>query len=193
MATRYLQLQHQSKSGKTSGDGRSIWNGCIRSKRLTFDISSCGTGATILSPGAQEANRPIKTGDDHYGYASGMADLTEMLSAAIMSEILHRQGIPTERNLTVIDYKDQSAIGVRTAPNLLRPAHIFRYLKSESHKELKASLDYFLRRQEKNEFWSLPTQGEGRYEKALEYFAKLYAKLSAVLEDEREIEGQVST
>ena len=26
MATRYLQLQHTSRSGKTSGDGRGIWN-----------------------------------------------------------------------------------------------------------------------------------------------------------------------
>jgi hypothetical protein len=28
MATRYLQTQHHNKQGKTSGDGRSIWNGC---------------------------------------------------------------------------------------------------------------------------------------------------------------------
>ena len=27
MATRYLQTQHRNKQGKTSGDGRSIWNG----------------------------------------------------------------------------------------------------------------------------------------------------------------------
>jgi hypothetical protein len=55
MATRYLQTQHRNKQGKTSGDGRSIWNGYLKSDNLTFDISSRGTGATILSPGAQEA------------------------------------------------------------------------------------------------------------------------------------------
>ena len=50
MATRYLQCQHPSKKGLTSGDGRSIWNGCLKSRSGTWDISSCGTGATRLSP-----------------------------------------------------------------------------------------------------------------------------------------------
>ena len=38
------------KQGKTSGDGRSIWNGYLKSENLIFDISSRGTGATILEP-----------------------------------------------------------------------------------------------------------------------------------------------
>ena len=50
MATRYLQCQHPSKKGLTSGDGRSIWNGCFTGRGVTWDISSCGTGATCLSP-----------------------------------------------------------------------------------------------------------------------------------------------
>jgi uncharacterized protein YdiU (UPF0061 family) len=184
MATRYLQLQHKNKKGKTSGDGRSIWNGCIRRGRMTFDVSSCGTGATILSPGAQEAGRPVRTGESRYGYASGLADLDEMFGAAVMSEIFYCSGIPTERCLAVIDFKDRTAIGVRTAPNLVRPAHIFRYLKSGRRKELKASLDYFLRRQEENGFLTLPGKGKGRYQAALEYIARTYAKLAAVLEEE---------
>ena len=56
MATRYLQTQHRSKQGKTSGDGRSIWNGYLRTSDLIFDISSRGTGATMLSPGAQKSD-----------------------------------------------------------------------------------------------------------------------------------------
>ena len=32
MATRYLQTQHRNKQGKTSGDGRSIWNGYLKSE-----------------------------------------------------------------------------------------------------------------------------------------------------------------
>ena len=68
MATRYLQTQHTNKQGKTSGDGRSIWNGCLRNEGMTFDISSRGTGATILSPGAQEVDDGVvKTGDDTHG------------------------------------------------------------------------------------------------------------------------------
>ncbi len=184
MATRYLQSQHKNKQGKTSGDGRSIWNGCIRSRGITFDLSSCGTGATVLSPGAQEAGHPLKTGESRYGYASGLANASEMFAAAVMSEIFYRSGIPTERCLTVIDYKDNTAIGVRTSPNLIRPAHIFRYLKSGCRKELKLSMDYFLERQEENGFLKLPGKGKERYQAALEYIASTYAKLAAVLEEE---------
>jgi uncharacterized protein YdiU (UPF0061 family) len=147
MATRYLQLQHRDKCGRTSGDGRSIWNGSIRSHGMRFDVSSRGTGSTILSPGAQEANRPIATGNSKFGYASGTADLDEMLGSAVMSEIFYRQGLPTERCLAVIDYGDGSSVGVRTAPNLVRPAHLFRYLKMGKHAELKKALEYFLHRQ----------------------------------------------
>ncbi|MDQ2938892.1 MAG: protein adenylyltransferase SelO family protein, partial [Acidobacteriota bacterium] len=184
MATRYLQTQHQNKQGKTSGDGRSIWNGHLKTKTLTFDISSRGTGATILSPGAQEAEGIVETGDESYGYSSGLADLDEMLGSAVMSEIFYRQGIPTERCLAVIGYPDGSAIGVRSAPNLIRPAHIFRYLKQGRREELKASMDYFIEREVENGFWQLPSAGNGRYSKTLDYLARSYGKMAAVLEEE---------
>ena len=184
MATRYLQLQHKNKQGKTSGDGRSIWNGCLKTSRLTFDISSRGTGATILSPGAQQAGEPVPTGENRYGYASGLADLEEMLASAVMSEIFYRQGIPTERSLVVIGFRDGTGIGVRSAPNLIRPAHIFRYLKQGRHAELKASLDYFIKRQIDNGTWELPANGNGKYFKALDYLARSYGKMAAVLEEE---------
>jgi len=184
MATRYLQIQHRSRQGKTSGDGRSIWNGYIKSDSLTFDISSRGTGATILSPGSQQADRPLPTGDETYGYSSGLADLDEMLGSAVMSEIFYRQGIPTERCLVVIGFSDTSAIGVRSAPNLIRPAHMFRYLKQGRHKELKGSVDYFIDREVENGFWDVPTDPKERYTKALDYFAHSYGKLAAILEEE---------
>lgn len=194
MATRYLQLQHRDKRGLTSGDGRSIWNGCIKAPsagrgNLLFDVSSRGTGATILSPGASEANRPLPTGETKFGYASGRADLDEMLGSALMSEIFYRQGLPTERCLAVIDYGDGTSVGVRTAPNLVRPAHVFRYLKMGRHAELKASLEYLLRRQEENGFWKLPSaDGRGgeaaRLERALTLIAESYGRLAALLEEE---------
>jgi uncharacterized protein YdiU (UPF0061 family) len=184
MATRYLQTQHRNKRGKTSGDGRSIWNGCLRTKRLTFDVSSRGTGATILSPGAQKAAGIVQTGDESYGYSSGLAELDEMLGSAVMSEIFYRQGIPTERCLAVIGFQDGTAIGVRSAPNLIRPAHIFRYLKQGRHAELKASVDYFIEREVENGFWRVPRRGPARYEKALDYLARSYGKMAAVLEEE---------
>ncbi|HEY6043914.1 MAG TPA: hypothetical protein VIU43_03350, partial [Nitrosospira sp.] len=184
MATRYLQTQHRNRQGKTSGDGRSIWNGYLRTKGLTFDISSRGTGATCLSPGAQRANGKVKTGDESYGYSSGLADLEEMLGSAIMSEIFYRQDIPTERCLTVIGFPDGSAIGVRSAPNLIRPAHIFRYLKQALHGELKASVDYFIARQVENGFWQVPPTGWERYSGALDYVARTYGKIAAIFEEE---------
>jgi len=184
MATRYLQTQHRNRQGKTSGDGRSIWNGYIKSDRLVFDISSRGTGATRLSPGAQQADGLVATGDHSYGYSSGLADLDEMLGSAVMSEIFYRQGIPTERCLVVIGFPDTTAIGVRSAPNLIRPAHMFRYLKQARHQELKASLDYFIDREVENGFWQIRSDAKERYSAALHYFARSYAKLAALLEEE---------
>jgi len=184
MATRYLQTQHRNRQGKTSGDGRSIWNGYLKSADLVFDISSRGTGATILSPGAQEADGAVATGDFTRGYSSGLADLDEMLGSAVMSEIFYRQGIPTERCLTVIAFPDTSAIGVRSAPNLVRPAHMFRYLKQGRHQELKASVDYFIDREIENGIWQMPEDPGKRYATALDYFARSYAKLAALLEEE---------
>src|SRR5437773_120256 len=181
MATRYLQTQHHNKQGKTSGDGRSIWNGYLKTERLTFDISSRGTGATILSPGAQKSDGTVKTGDESYGYSSGLAELDEMLGSAVMSEIFYRQGIPTERCLAVIGFPDATAIGVRSAPNLIRPAHIFRYLKQNRHAELKAAVDYFIEREIENETWDIPS---ARYETALGYLARSYGKMAAVLDEE---------
>ncbi len=184
MATRYLQLQHECKMGSTSGDGRAIWNGVVRMGKKIFDVSSRGTGATRLSPGAQEVEGAIKTGDDSYGYASGLADLDEMMAGAVMSEIFYRHDFPTERTLVVIDFKDNTAIGVRTAPNLLRPAHLFRYLKSGQYDELKRSFDYFLDRQECNGHWELPKKGNKRYAMALGYLTRQYARLAALMEEE---------
>jgi uncharacterized protein YdiU (UPF0061 family) len=184
MATRYLQTQHRNKQGKTSGDGRSVWNGYLETSKLVFDISSRGTGATILSPGAQKADGAVQTGDESYGYSSGLAELDEMLGGAVMSEIFYRQGIPTERCLAVIGFSDGSAIGVRSAPNLVRPAHIFRYLKQGRHAEVKASVDYFIDREVKNGFWQVGREPTGRYAKALDYLARSYGKMAAVLEEE---------
>jgi uncharacterized protein YdiU (UPF0061 family) len=184
MATRYLQAQHKDKRGLRSGDGRAVWNGLLKTRSLTFDVSSRGTGATCLSPGAQIAGKPVKTGDNTWGYCDGTAELDEMLGTAMMSEIFYQSGLPTERTLAVIDFGDSTCIGVRTAPNLIRPAHIFRYLKQGRCNELRASLDYLVARQVKNRFWDLQRDPKLRYRKALSYIAESYGKLVAVLEEE---------
>jgi hypothetical protein len=84
----------------------------------------------------------------------------------------------------VIAYPDGTAIGVRSAPNLVRPAHIFRYLKQGRRDELKASVDYFIDREVENGTWQMPDDPKLRYATALDYFARSYAKFAAVLEEE---------
>ena len=93
MATRYLQLQHPSRQGKTSGDGRSIWNGCVRHKNTTFDISSCGTGATGLSPATAIEQKFFETGEPFVSYGCGYSELDEGVSTLFFSEVFHQNKI----------------------------------------------------------------------------------------------------
>jgi uncharacterized protein YdiU (UPF0061 family) len=187
MATRYLQAQHKDKRGLHSGDGRAIWIGELKiSAGVTYDVAARGTGATRLSPGAQVAGVPVKTGDGRYGYSCGRCDLEEMLGTVIMSETFHRNGFPTERTLAVIDFPDGTAVGVRAAPNLIRPAHIFRYLKQGRHAETEAALDYFIARQVANGEWALPAKlsSRERYRRVLTHLARSYGRLAAICEEE---------
>ncbi|MBX3032645.1 MAG: hypothetical protein KF865_01890 [Bdellovibrionaceae bacterium] len=181
MATRYLQLQHADKQGRTSGDGRGIWNGVVSHRGTTWDVSSRGTGVTCLAPGAVQANRPLKTGDTAYGYGCGQAEIDELLSAAILAESMHLQGIATERVLCIIDLGRGVGIGVRAAPNLIRPAHLFLYLKQERLDELRRATDYFIDRQVKNRRWQIKSKDSRKYDEmcaaVCESFADFTAKL----------------
>lgn len=184
MATRYLQLQHSDKKGRTSGDGRSIWNGCLRYRGTTWDISSRGTGVTCLAPGAVEADRPLKTGGEEFGYGCGLADMTELMGSAVLSEIFHMQGIETERVLTVIDLGKGHGIGVRAAPNLIRPAHLFLYLKQERIESLRQATDYLIKRQIANGQWNFSPEAPDRYRGMLNEIALSFARFAARLERE---------
>ncbi len=182
MATRYLQLQHADKRGRTSGDGRGIWNGTIRHRGTTWDISSRGTGVTRLSPGAVEAQRPIKTGTEEFGYGCGLAETTELIGSAIFSEIFSRNGLSTERVLAVIDSGRGVGIGVRAAPNLLRPAHLFLWLKQGQQDVLRRSVDQFINRQVENEVWNFSPRSSERYKLMLKEIALSFARFAALLE-----------
>jgi len=182
MATRYLQLQHSNKQGKTSGDGRGIWNGTVRHKGTTWDVSSRGTGVTCLAPGAVLAQKPLKTGGTEFGYGCGLAEIDELLGAAILAEVMHLQGIPTERVLCIIDLGKGYGIGVRAAPNLLRPAHLFLYLKQERLEDLKAATNYFIDRQIENSAWIFKTKGMARYDELLHNACNSFADFTAKLD-----------
>jgi uncharacterized protein YdiU (UPF0061 family) len=185
MATRYLQLQHPSKVGKTSGDGRSIWNGCFRGERMTWDVSSCGTGATCLSPARAKTGKFFRTGDPSVSYGCGFAELSEGISNAVFSELMHRNGIPTERTLAVIEYPKGSCVVVRAHPNLLRPSHFFNHLRQGKLDRLRGAVELFIERQINNRKWkNVPAQPSARYEFALKQFARNFARMSAVFERE---------
>ena len=182
MATRYLQLQHANKQGKTSGDGRSVWNGAFTRKGRTWDVSSRGTGVTQLSPGAVEAQRPLRTGSEDFGYGCGLADVDELVGSAILSEIFHWQGIGTERVLCVVDLGKGCGIGVRAAPNLIRPAHIFLYLKQGRREEATQAADYLIERQTLNKIWRFNPRAPDRYDCMLRETARDFARFAATLE-----------
>jgi uncharacterized protein YdiU (UPF0061 family) len=184
MATRYLQLQHSDKAGRTSGDGRGIWNGTFRHKGVTWDVSSRGTGVTCLAPGAVESGRALKTGESEFGYGCGLADVSELLGSALLSEIFHLNGLKTERVLTVIDLGKGCGIGVRAAPNLVRPAHLFLYLKQGRIEQLRQATEYLIQRQIENGQWKFPATASDRYRRMLQELTKSFARFAAHLERE---------
>jgi uncharacterized protein YdiU (UPF0061 family) len=184
MATRYLQLQHHNKTGATSGDGRSIWNGQFLSAAgIAWDISSCGTGVTRLSPGSVAEGRPVRTGDKNISYGSGLADIDEGLTAAILSESFHKRGLFTERTLVSLETPEGRAINVRAAKNLLRPSHLFLHLKQGNQLMLKRALDFYIAKQVHNRELSPPRESD-KYDLFLEEIARGYGQFAARLEDE---------
>lgn len=184
MATRYLQLQHPGRRGTTSGDGRSVWNGTWRHAGVSWDVSSCGTGVTCLCPATAQTKRFYKTGSRTASYGCGTATVEEGLAAAVMSEVLNRNGIPTERVLAVIALPGGFAVNVRAARNLLRPSHLFAPLKQNDLKRLKSAVDYAIARERKN--GALPparTAIEG-YRAFAEAAARAFGRAAAIFERE---------
>ncbi len=184
MATRYLQLQHPDKTGRTSGDGRSIWNGQISYRGTTWDVTSCGTGATCLSPAAAIHKKFFKTGDPSVSYGCGYCDLEDGIAAALMSEIFHRNGIATERTLAVIEYPKNFSINVRAGTNLLRPSHLFRFLRQGDLEGLRSAVDYFIDRQVSNGHWPKQASRKNSYAYLAEDIARRLAQATARFESD---------
>jgi uncharacterized protein YdiU (UPF0061 family) len=185
MATRYLQLQHPDKKGIYSGDGRSIWNGQISNKGEVWDISSNGTGATKLSPATQKYNKFFQTGDPSISYGCGCAEVHEGLETLFFSEVLHRNKVPTERILAIIEYDNGLGVNVRAYKNLLRPSHLFNHLKQENFPALEAMTNYYIDTQEKSKQWqAVPKNKAKRYQYFLEKVCDAFAYISALFEDE---------
>ncbi len=184
MATRYLQMQHPNKNGLTSGDGRSIWNGCFKSRKGIWDISSGGTGATRLSPATATVKMFFKSGDKRIPYGCGRALIEEGIGTAITSDIFFRNGIITERILAVVGYPNGTAINVRAARNLLRPAHMFGLYRRDLHAELNKILEYYIKREIDNKQFPVIQNKKRRYEYLLQNVTQSFARMAAILESE---------
>ncbi len=184
MATRYLQLQHPGRSGKTSGDGRSIWNGTVRHAGITWDVSSCGTGVTRLCPATAIEGRFFRSGSNQASYGCGTAALGEGIAAALLSETFHRNGIETERVLAVIALPNGQAINVRAGRNLIRPSHLFAPLKQNDLERLRAAVDLFCERQIANRDWPELPPGPERIRFMAEETARVFARAAATFESE---------
>jgi hypothetical protein len=184
MATRYLQLQHPGRRGKTSGDGRSVWNGTITHDGVTWDISSCGTGVTRLCPATALEGRFFRSGSRTASYGCGTAALGEGIAAALLSETFHRNGIATERVLAVIALPNGQAINVRAGRNLLRPSHLFAPLRQGDVARLRAAVDLFCERQIANGEWPRLASGAARYRFLAEETARVFARAAATFESE---------
>jgi len=184
MATRYLQLQHPDKRGLNSGDGRSIWNGCVRHGGATWDVSSCGTGVTRLCPATAIEGKHFKTGTRIASYGCGTASIAEGIGAVLMSETFHRNGIATERVLAVIELSNGFAINVRAGRNLLRPSHFLGHLKQRNLDALRGVADCFAERQIANGDWPAMAHGNRRYRYLAEAVARSLARATASFERE---------
>lgn len=185
MATRYLQLQHPDRRGLTSGDGRSLWNGCTQDRQgRTWDITSCGTGATCLSPATAKSGKFFKTGDPKVSYGCGYSSVDEGIIDLLMSEIFTANGIATERVLCVIEFPGNYAIKVRAGLNLLRPSHFFNHLKQGQLQRLKNVADYYIDREIRNQSWGTIPNAMSRYDFLLNHMSDTFARISALFESE---------
>jgi len=184
MATRYLQMQHPDRIGKTSGDGRSMWNGAFTHEGKTWDVSSCGTGATCLSPAAAQQKKFFKSGDPTVSYGCGYAQRDEGITQAVFGEILHQNSIKSERTLAVIQFQNGYSVNVRVSENLLRPSHFFNHLKQGRLDRTKAVVDLFIKRQIDNKSWSPCPKKINQYDHMLDNFCNTFAVMAARFESE---------
>lgn len=184
IATRYLQLQHRDGRGLHSGDGRSIWNGTVQHRGVTWDVSSCGTGVTRLCPATSKNGEFLQTGNWEASYGCGTAEVAEGIGAALMSQVFRRNGIPTERVLAVIGLPDGLAINVRAAHCLLRPSHFFVHLRQRNLEALRSTVDLYIERKVDNRDWPTPRPARQRYQLFAEETARTFARAAALFESE---------
>lgn len=184
MATRYLQLQHPNKQGRTSGDGRSVWLGQIKNRGKMWDVSSAGIGATSLSPATHIYNKYFESGDPSISYGCGYAEIDEGFETLFFSEVLHKNKYSTERILAIIDFGNGISINVRAHENLIRPSHMFNWYKQRDKVNLRAIVDYYIDSQRVRKNWKDIPEGQEKYQYFFDKQLDVFARLSADFEDD---------
>jgi len=66
--------------------------------------------------------------------------------------------------------------------NLIRPAHLFLYLKQAKYDSLKAATNYLLERQVSNKSWDINLSSRAKYDQMLDILCDSFAKFSANLD-----------
>ena len=118
-------------------------------------------------------------------YGCGYAELDEALEGTFFSEVLHKNHIKTERTLAIIGFENDLVIAVRAYENLIRPSHLFRYLKQNNLGSLKKMTNYYINRQENNATWvDVPSNEKERFHYFLEKQMEVFAETAAKFEDE---------
>ncbi len=84
----------------------------------------------------------------------------------------------------MIEYPKGFSINVRTGTNLLRPSHLFRYLKQGDLEGLRTAVDYFLDRQVSNGHWPKHLSRKKSYTYLAEYIARRFAQVTARFESD---------
>lgn len=183
MATRYLQMQHPGRTGRTSGDGRGIWLGSVTSDRGAWDVSACGTGSTRLCPATAWTGRHYKTGSRVAAYGCGTASVFEGVIAALQSASFRRNGIGTERVLAVMGLPDGLGVTVRAYPSLLRPAHFLVWLRQRDLRALRGVAELFWNRHASRGAFP-PIGGGARWHHLARWVATSFARAAATYESE---------
>jgi len=96
-----------------------------------------------------------------------------------MSERFHKMGFSTERILAGIDIGGGLGICVRASDNLIRPAHLFRYLKLNDHHGAKELLSHVIDRDFKNKKIDFNSEDSKAFDQYLEYFSNNFSTLCA--------------
>ena len=118
-------------------------------------------------------------------YGCGYSEVDEGLADVFFSEIFEHNHINTERILAILGFRGGRAITVRAHSNLLRPSHLFSYIKQNDFENLKKMVIYYIDRQEKNGAWlNLPKTQNKCYQYFLDKQIEVFTHISSKFENE---------